>query len=55
MQITKCDICKKKIKEEKIKLWVQGERFSVFELCEKCAQPIMRFLKSKKLIETIKK
>jgi hypothetical protein len=51
MQITKCDICRKKIKDEKIKLWVHGERFMIFELCEKCSQPIMKLLKNKGLIK----
>lgn len=52
MRITKCDLCKKKIKEEPI-----TAGFGIFpkaELCEKCGTPILKFLKKHKFIESQK-
>ena len=52
MMITKCDLCKKKIKEEPIIAGVGF--FKRFELCEKCGLPILKFLKKHKFIEKSK-
>ena len=49
MHITKCDICKKQIKEEPI--IVGANYWEKKELCEKCGAPILRFLKKHKLIK----
>ena len=50
MRITKCDLCKKKIKGEPIIAGVGF--FSRAELCEKCGSIIFKFLKKHKLIES---
>ncbi|MFH0852753.1 MAG: hypothetical protein V1845_04110 [bacterium] len=52
MRIKKCDICKKQVKGEELSLSFIGEKFQSFEFCLKCSQPIMKFLKSKKLIKS---
>jgi len=49
MRIIKCDLCKKKIKDELIS--VNYGFLKRAELCEKCAVPILKFLKKNKLIE----
>jgi len=52
MNITKCDICKKVIKDgEKLRVSPEGGSFLGFEICSKCGEPVTRFLKSKKLIK----
>lgn len=53
MQITKCDICKKKVgsKSEHVFLWVRGKNYANFELCEKCSQLILKYLTDKKLLK----
>jgi uncharacterized protein with PIN domain len=53
MLIRKCDVCKKIIKknEKAIDLYFKDSMFESFELCEKCNQPIIKFLKNKKLIK----
>ncbi len=53
MQITKCDICHKTIKnkEGSMHLRLEGDFFKFFEICQKCSQPIINFLKSKKLLK----
>jgi ribosome-binding protein aMBF1 (putative translation factor) len=52
MKITKCDLCKKKIKGEPITAGVGF--FPKAELCEKCGAPILNFLKKHKFIESKK-
>jgi hypothetical protein len=47
--ITKCDLCKKKIKGEPVIVGVGF--FKRFELCEKCGGPILKFLRKHKFIE----
>jgi len=52
MQITKCDICKKRIKEYTEKIHVNIGFFSgSFEICKSCGKPILKLLKSKKLLK----
>lgn len=53
MKVKKCDICKKIIKEKDkdISIYHNDRSFTLIELCSKCAQPITKFLKSKKLIK----
>jgi hypothetical protein len=46
--ITKCDLCKKKIKGEPVIVGVGF--FKRFELCEKCGAPILKFLGKHKFI-----
>jgi len=52
MIITKCDLCKKNIKNEPVIAGVGF--FPKVELCEKCGKPIRNFLKKHKFIETDK-
>lgn len=49
MLVTKCDSCKKLIKDDKS--IIAGIGFSRVELCEKCGAPISKFLEKNKLIE----
>jgi len=49
MLVSKCDICKRTIKGEPITAGFGYLRKT--ELCQKCGQPIIRFLKNKKLIK----
>ncbi|MBU2635198.1 hypothetical protein KJ841_01835 [Patescibacteria group bacterium] len=52
MIVTKCDLCKKKIKGEPV---IAGDKwFSKVELCKKCGSPILKFLKKHKFIEVKK-
>jgi len=53
MQITKCDICKKKTKKEEQWFWVllRGKGMGTFEICQKCGEPIKRLLKKIKLLK----
>lgn len=44
MRITKCDLCKKKIKEKPVIAGIGSPPPDV-ELCEKCGAPISKFLK----------
>ncbi len=48
MRITKCDLCKKRIKNEPITAGIGF--FPKVELCEKCGSPILKFLKKHKFI-----
>lgn len=49
MIITKCDLCKKDIKNEPITASIGF--FPKVELCEKCGKPIRNFLRKHKFIE----
>jgi len=53
MKVKKCDICKKIIKEKDrdVNIYHSDRNFTLIELCFKCAEPVTKFLKSKKLIE----
>ena len=48
MQVTKCDLCKKKIEGEPVTAGLGF--FGRTELCKKCGSPILKFLKRYKLI-----
>ncbi|MBI1866518.1 MAG: hypothetical protein HYS02_01995 [Candidatus Staskawiczbacteria bacterium] len=49
MMITRCDLCKKEIKERPI---TAGFGYwSKAELCKDCGSPIVKFLKKHKLIK----
>jgi hypothetical protein len=52
MHITKCDICKKTIKrgDRTVRVMTEG-LYCSFEFCHNCAKPVVKFLKSKKLIK----
>jgi len=52
MRITKCDLCKKQIKNDSIT--VGFGLLQRTELCKKCGFSILTFLKKRKLIETKK-
>jgi len=49
MRIIKCDLCKKRVKDEPISAGVGF--FPKAELCEKCGSPILNFLKRYKFIK----
>lgn len=52
MQITKCDICHKKMELKDImRVQERSDTFNSFEFCINCAKPIIKFLVSKKLID----
>jgi len=53
MRVTKCDLCKKNIKDQPIIAGVGF--FPNAELCEKCGKPIKDFLKKHKFIKIDKK
>jgi len=50
MRITKCDLCKKEIKDKPIVVAIDTISPRV-ELCRGCAEPIIDFLKEKELLE----
>jgi len=49
MFISKCDVCKKEIKKDRID--VRFSSFGSAEFCDKCGLPILKFLKKNKLIK----
>lgn len=49
MRITKCDLCKKRIKGEPITAGI--DFFPKVELCEKCGAFIIKFLRKNKFIK----
>jgi hypothetical protein len=53
MRITKCDICKKPVnkKEGEVNISVGGFLGGYFDICGNCAKPVLKFLKTKKLIK----
>ena len=56
MIITRCDSCKKDIKDEKISLNVVRKNtapffFASFEFCADCGETLKNFLKHKKLLK----
>jgi len=53
MMITKCDLCKKNIKQEPITAGIGF--FPKVELCKKCGMPIVKFLRKYKLIKKERK
>lgn len=58
MQVNKCDICGKIIKDNKMSVGIKTPKvfYISFDLCGKCGDPITEFLKKKKLLsEQIKK
>lgn len=58
MRTRSCDICEKTIGEEKLEITMHEKGFmgfKNFDLCQKCAEPVMKFLKAKKLIKLDKK
>lgn len=51
MKISKCDICESILDKQHMSLYLAGGSFQQLDLCSKCAQPVMKFLKTKKLIK----
>lgn len=49
MFITKCDLCKKEIKERPVNVRFGG--YENAEFCEECCSPILEFLKKHKFIK----
>jgi hypothetical protein len=48
MLVTKCDFCKKNIKDNAI---IAGVGFYRIELCKKCGKPVFDFLKRNKIVK----
>lgn len=49
MNLTKCDICKKKLKDKPVRAGIGY--FAGNDFCSKCAKPILGFLKKHKLLD----
>ncbi|MCX6751984.1 MAG: hypothetical protein NTZ87_00570 [Candidatus Nomurabacteria bacterium] len=49
MNLTKCDICKKRLKDDQVRAGVGY--FVGNDFCSKCGKPILDFLKKHKLIK----
>lgn len=49
----RCDICKKAVKDRDNSP-TAGFGYKFFQFCQKCGSPILKFLKSRKLIVTEK-
>jgi NAD-dependent SIR2 family protein deacetylase len=49
MYVSKCDKCEKEIKDKKIT--VDFDRSIRVDLCEKCGEPVISFLKKSKLLD----
>ena len=49
MFVTKCDLCKKEIKERPVN--VRFCNYESAEFCEECGFPILKFLKKHKFIK----
>jgi len=53
MLVTKCDICKKQIKEREPSFYLRKTGlFESFEFCINCGRPLEKFLKNRKLIKS---
>ncbi len=50
MMIYKCDLCKKEIKKENNQI-VAGADYNRFTFCQKCGQPILKFLEKHNLVK----
>ena len=50
MAITKCDLCKKEIKDREKYILVRFA-YNHTDLCDKCASPISKFLQKHKIID----
>jgi len=55
MHITKCDICKKQLKDRNDSVRAGIGLFREKDLCPDCGKPILNFLKKHKLIKEEKK
>lgn len=51
MDIKKCDMCKKEIKEIDDCVYVRFTLWNSAEFCSRCALPIMRFLQKNKFLD----
>lgn len=57
MKITKCDICKKTIKDDSMNVHIAVSKsmfFNSVEICSDCGKPVLKLLKDKKLIKNDK-
>ena len=55
MEVTKCDLCKKIIKEHPIRAsFVSYPDINRADLCVECGKPIIEFFKKNKLVKTPK-
>ncbi len=54
MNITKCDVCGKTVKEGRQKLSIGGKAIKGWnvDVCEKCATPYLALLKKSGLVKT---
>lgn len=53
MNLTKCDICGKKLKDKPVRAGIGY--FVGNDFCSKCGKPILNFLKKHKLLDEDKK
>jgi hypothetical protein len=50
MQIRKCDICRKIIKDEHKQYYISTmPKYNSYEICEACGKPLQKFLEDNKL------
>ncbi|MEK7658817.1 MAG: hypothetical protein AAB352_03045 [Patescibacteria group bacterium] len=55
MELTKCDLCKKIIKEHPIRAsFVDYPNINRADLCIECGKPIVDFFKENKLLKNLK-
>ena len=54
MTISKCDVCKKELKERNVVVYA-GVGWNRFELCPLCGKSVRGFLEEHTLIEKVKK
>ena len=52
MLVNKCDICNETLKKDtrSVHIGIGGYFSNHIEICEKCAEPVLKFLENKKLI-----
>ncbi len=51
MDIKKCDLCKKEIKEKDESVHVRFASYEHADLCGRCALPVLKFLQKNKFIK----
>jgi hypothetical protein len=51
MLVTKCDNCKKEIKDRNKEAVIVGLGWPEFSLCRNCGKPIIAFLQKRKLLQ----
>jgi len=52
MLITKCDLCKREIKDKK-EMVTAGVGWDLYSLCPRCGKPIVALLRKRKLLQPL--